>query len=252
MLTLQQAFKNGYTSYSQLSSYERCPWYFYRHYVQGIKGEDSFYGAFGRAIHKVFEEDGQSLMETGRRLSKEKLLVIYDNFWRTNDMCFSGDTKREQEYYHRGKTMIDNYFNREVVVPIATEQEYIIDIPVLGVPIKAVIDVVYETPGGLVVKDYKTGRPSSREEVDSSLQMSIYGIAVKQKYGVYPIRYEFDFLQNGWVVPTYRNKLQMVQAGFRIQQIINCILRGEFEQKYENHYWCTKVCDIGKAGKCGE
>lgn len=252
-LTIPQAFPRGYTSYSQLSSYERCPWYFYRRYVCGVQGADSYYGVFGRAIHKVFEHDANHLLETAQKLSKEKMIEIYDEFWRTNDMCFNGDTEKEGTYYRNGLAMIDNYYQRSSLKILASEHEYQINIPSLGIPIKAVIDLVHEIPSSdssIVIRDYKTGKPFSQHEANNSLQMSIYGMAIKQKYGVYPAKYEFDFLQNDSIISTHRKRSEIICAGLRIQNIIEKILNQEFEEKYENKFWCNNICDLGKARTC--
>ena len=48
---------------------------------------------------------------------------------------------------------------------------------------------------GVVITDYKTGRPKSQEDADESLQLSIYALAAREKWGYRAERLVFHNLE---------------------------------------------------------
>ena len=88
---------------------------------------------------------------------------------------------------------------RAPVEVLATEQDF--EIRVEGVPLRGRIDRVDQLPGGgLRVLDYKTGAPKDEKAAEESLQLAIYALAVKEKYGKLPERVAFHNLESDTIV----------------------------------------------------
>lgn len=83
--------------------------------------------------------------------------------------------------------------NPEEVAVASTEQHLKVD--VRGVPFRGYIDRVDESPEGLVVNDYKSGKPPSQEWIDQSrrhvedkhlFQVMLYSAAIAEETGASP------------------------------------------------------------------
>ncbi len=62
-------------------------------------------------------------------------------------------------------------------------EEYF-DVKVGDIKVVGRIDRIDETAGGgVVITDYKTGKAQSQEDSDESLQLSIYALAAREKWG---------------------------------------------------------------------
>lgn len=225
-------------SHSQVETYLRCPHSYYLKYVCGIEVPPSFYLTFGKLIHSLVEADGQVQMSEGRKLSGEELLLLYQDGWR--EMGFP-EPGLERRYFQRGENMLLAYARRPRQDIVAVELSFAVDIGV-DIPVQGVIDKVYRDGGRLRVADYKTGRPYSPEARRTSMQLTLYALAVYSLYRGWPHRVEFDFLLNGLITPMIRGRddLDIMRRTFR--QVLSSIRQGEFETTCADRRWCLRVC----------
>ena len=63
--------------------------------------------------------------------------------------------------------------------------------------------------GRIVITDYKTGRPKSQEDADKSLQLSIYALAAREKWGYNADQIVFYNLDENSSVVTRRSEAQL-------------------------------------------
>jgi ATP-dependent exoDNAse (exonuclease V) beta subunit len=82
--------------------------------------------------------------------------------------------------------------------------------------------------GRIVVTDYKTGKPKSQEDADESLQLSIYAMAARAKWG-----YDVDTLvlynlQENAPVITRRSAGQLEEARRTVEEVARQIASGDF------------------------
>jgi DNA helicase II / ATP-dependent DNA helicase PcrA len=91
--------------------------------------------------------------------------------------------------------------------------------------------------GRVVVTDYKTGKPRAQDDADESLQLSIYALAVKDKWGYEVERLVFHNIEEDAPVSTYRNAAQLDEARLVIEDVAQKISEGRFEAKLGFH--CT-------------
>ena len=94
--------------------------------------------------------------------------------------------------------------------------------------------------GAVVITDYKTGRPRSQEDADDSLQLSIYALAAREKWGYHAERLVFHNLEGNTRVSTERSQIEIDEAKLRVQDIAKKIAAGKFEPKAGMHCaWCA-------------
>ena len=70
--------------------------------------------------------------------------------------------------------------------------------------------------GGVVITDYKTGKAQSQEDSDESLQLSIYALAAREKWGYRADHLVLYNLEGNSAVVTRRNDFQLDQAKSRV------------------------------------
>jgi RecB family exonuclease len=83
--------------------------------------------------------------------------------------------------------------------------------------------------GRVAIVDYKTGKPRAQEDADDSLQLSIYAMAAREKWGYDPERLVFYNLEENSATATRRDRLQLEGARAKIQEVADRIAEGDFD-----------------------
>ena len=91
--------------------------------------------------------------------------------------------------------------------------------------------------GGVVITDYKTGRPKSQEDADRSLQLSIYALAAREKWGYHGDQIVFYNLEDNSSVVTRRTESQLQECRHEVEEVAGKIAAEEFEAK--PGFYCT-------------
>ena len=205
-------FVNKHLSYSRLSKFEQCPLAFRLHYIDKLRAEPGVPLRFGKLIHAVLEVLVREHMEAERTstLTEERALELYRQGWAAEGMA-------GMELFQEGVEMLQAFVrdqgeldHRDV---LAVEREFRLKVgrfTVLGF-IDRVDWVDDET---VEVIDYKTNRMLfTRDEVDSSLQLSLYHIAARQLWPwAKKIKLTFHMLRHGIRMRTERAPEQLEAA----------------------------------------
>jgi RecB family exonuclease len=98
------------------------------------------------------------------------------------------------------------------------------------------IDRMDRTPdGGVVVVDYKTGKARDQDDADDSLQLSIYAIAAREKWGYDVGSLVFYNLEENVPVATVRSEAELRVARDRVAAAAERIAAGDFKPKVDFH-----------------
>lgn len=100
------------------------------------------------------------------------------------------------------------------------------------------IDRIDRAPNGRVlIVDYKTGKARDQEDADESLQLSIYALAAREKWGYEVDCLVFHNLETNVPVATGRSDQQLMEARDRVVAAAAAIAQGDFQPKPGFH--CT-------------
>lgn len=77
--------------------------------------------------------------------------------------------------------------------------------------------------------DYKTGRPKSQKDADTSLQLSVYALAAERTMGLRPTRLTFYNLGNNEAVSGMRSPKDLEDVMKEIREVAGAIRAGQFE-----------------------
>lgn len=266
-------------SNSALDRFSQCPLSFFHSYVNEERpkqeGVEQFYADYGILLHflvefyprtnfyrdlpftpstwvsekninGVLEGFGNQLMERKEPLTLEQMLTIYDSVF---PMINFPSVEKHDEYYEQGLTYIKGIPEMDWSLVIGLEDEFMVDLQNNVVPIKGFIDKVERDEKGLVVTDYKTSKPYSKNAIMKKNQLPIYGMACFIVYGELPYKYRYDFVRFGKVVeveiPVERLTEVKNAIKFKYMQMMAYMRMGQFPPQYQDFY-CKNFCGYNR------
>jgi DNA helicase II / ATP-dependent DNA helicase PcrA len=221
-------------SATAVESYERCPLQFKLEREWRIPREAAAAMQYGAAMHRVLKVYFDSV-RFKRVMAKETLLD-----WFRTDLAEAGiqDHYQQDLYQEQGRRQLLDFLNAshslQPLHVLHTEQPFEIRMGELMVVGR--IDRIDRNHGsGVTITDYKTGKPQSQEDADESLQLSIYALAAREKWGYRAERLVFHNLDGNTSVISGRSDLDLEAAKLRVQQVAEQIAAGNFAAKPGYH-----------------
>jgi len=175
-------FKNEHLSVSRLKLYEQCELAFFFRYVS--KGDTEPRGVaadFGTVLHAALELTYAWIVreEWSGRFPDERLTAFYREAWQASGLVGVA-------LFQEGLGILRTYALSHAMVDhmtiIDVEREFNVDVG--GFVVNGYIDRVDKLGDDWIsIVDYKSNRQLfSRDELDTDLQMSIYGLAARKLY----------------------------------------------------------------------
>jgi RecB family exonuclease len=211
-MTTVAPFKNQHLSYSRLSRFETCPLSYRLHYIEKKQAEPGLPLRFGKTIHAVLERLIKEVVDDERTgpLSEERAIELYREAWGAEQLT-------GMDVFAEGLAILRRFIAEQGVVDhrdvLAIEKEF--RLPVGPFEVLGFIDRVDWIDDETVeVIDYKTNHQLfTRDEVDTSLQMSLYEVAVRRLWPwAKKVKLTFWMLRHGVRQETTRTEEQLADA----------------------------------------
>ena len=211
-MTTVAPFKNQHLSYSRLSRFETCPLSYRLHYIEKKQAEPGLPLRFGKTIHAVLERLIKEIVDDERTgpLSEERAIELYREAW-------GAERLTGMDVFAEGLAILRRFIAEQGVVDhrdvLAIEKEF--RLPVGPFEVLGFIDRVDWIDDETVeVIDYKTNHQLfTRDEVDTSLQMSLYEVAVRRLWPwAKKVKLTFWMLRHGVRQETTRTEEQLADA----------------------------------------
>ncbi|HRI07628.1 MAG TPA: PD-(D/E)XK nuclease family protein [Nannocystaceae bacterium] len=211
-MTTVAPFKNQHLSYSRLSRFETCPLSYRLHYIEKKQAEPGLPLRFGKTIHAVLERLIREVVDDERTgpLSEERAIELYREAW-------GAERLTGMDVFAEGLAILRRFIAEQGVVDhrdvLAIEKEF--RLPVGPFEVLGFIDRVDWIDDETVeVIDYKTNHQLfTRDEVDTSLQMSLYEVAVRRLWPwAKKVKLTFWMLRHGVRQETTRTEEQLADA----------------------------------------
>lgn len=233
-------------SYSRIKQFEMCPYAFLLHYIKHTPKKQLFFSNYGSFVHKILER-----YLTGE-LKKSELASEYLSHFKTRVRGKAPTPEIFKSYFEQGF----NYF-RNINFPykklLAVEDK--MDFEVDGNKFVGVVDCVAQDGDGLVIVDHKSRALKERsmrrkptktdEELDTYLrQLYLYSVPVKEKYGRFPDRLEFNCFRTGKIISERFHESEVEKAKSWVTDSINAItVNDDWSPKID--FWrCCHLCDF--------
>jgi len=221
-------------SASAVESYETCPLQFKLEREWRMPREVPAAAQYGAAMHRVLRTYYDAV-RYGRAMGEEELLERF-----RADLADAGIQDRYQYelYEKQGLEQLHDFLaqQRERPLPNVLHTEEWFEVRIGGADVVGRIDRIDRLDGDRVaIVDYKTGKPRSQQDADESLQLSIYALAAREKWGYRPDCIVFHNLEENSVVTTTRSEADLAGARNRVQEVAHSIADGKFSPKLGFH-----------------
>jgi DNA helicase-2/ATP-dependent DNA helicase PcrA len=221
-------------SASAVDTYERCPLRFKFERDWRLASKPAAAMQYGASMHRVLRNYYDSL-RAGRPLSEQQLI---DDF--RSDLASAGiqDQYQHELYEKQGVGQLKDFFAaaQRTGPPEVLHTEEWFEIKLGETRLTGRIDRMdRSSDGGVVVVDYKTGKARDQEDADDSLQLSIYAMAAREKWGYDVSSLVFYNLEENIPVATARNEAELQVARDRVAVAAEQIAAGEFKPKIDFH-----------------
>jgi RecB family exonuclease len=200
-------------SYSAFDSFERCPRQYAFRYLCRLPAEQARPAMdFGSAAHGAFEEFTRArrerLAQGESPPSRADLERFFESAWARTALSAEADA---ETWRQRGGPMLDQFWAAESAASAESADRagtlgeefrfrlHLLLDPDTLVTVSGFIDRIDRLASGAVeLIDYKTGRAGPPEEVESSLQLSIYALACRDALDLgRPERVTLYFVEQG-------------------------------------------------------
>jgi len=249
-------------SFSSLDTFERCPRQYALRYLCRVPGEPSRPAAeFGSAAHAAFE-----MFTRGRRERRARgegppdradLGRYFEIAWAASPLSREPDA---ETWRARAEPMLDRFGEIESAgagETIAEEIRFRLRLeldPQTRVAIGGFIDRVDRLPSGAVeLIDYKTGGAWGPEDVDSSLQLSIYALGCRDALDLgRPERVTLSFVEQGVQFSAERTEEELDDLREGLALRARQIRSSDFAPTPGRRAcgWCdfAAICPVGERG----
>jgi DNA helicase-2/ATP-dependent DNA helicase PcrA len=221
-------------SASAVDTYERCPLQFKLQRDWRLAAKPAAAMQYGASMHRVLRTYYDSL-HAGRPRTEQQLI---DDF--RGDLASTGiqDPYQHELYEKQGIAQLKDFFAtaKESAAPEVLHTEEWFEIKLGETRLTGRIDRVDRAAdGSVVVVDYKTGKARDQEDADNSLQLSIYAMAAREKWGYDVHSLVFYNLAENVPVATVRSDTELRLARDRVAAAAEGIAAGEFKPKIDFH-----------------
>jgi superfamily I DNA/RNA helicase/RecB family exonuclease len=214
-------------SASAVDTYERCGLRFKLERDWRIAAKPAAAMQYGAAVHRVLKTYFDSV-RLGRPKSDDDLIDLFRQDLRDARIQ---ETYQHELYENLGVTQLKQFLasarSMDASQVLHTEETF--EIKIGDTIVAGRIDRIDRRPDGTVtIVDYKTGKARDQDDADESLQLSLYAIAAKEKWGYDVGALTFHNLEENVPVITTRSEAELTAARNRVQDAAEQIADGKF------------------------
>lgn len=223
----------GTLSASSIQRYEICPLQFKLDREWRIPLDASAAMQYGASMHRVLLTYYESVrME--RTLSDDAVIEQFRVDLANQNIA---DRYQHDLYEQQGIAQLKEFLadsRRQQPTVLHTEQQFKVQIGPTNLVGR--IDRMDRGHGdGVIITDYKTGRPQTQEDADKSLQLALYALAAQEQWGYRAERLVLHNLDGNGQVSTTRGEAELRVARQKVEKIAVKIAAGEFIAKPGMH-----------------
>ena len=211
-------------SVSQIVTWLDCPQEFYYRYILGVPQPHDPRQEYGTAIHAAIEK-----IHEGRRQGTPPTLA---SIWQSvkDSLPKSGyisEGSRDRDHLSARKS-VGQIYERFIseTLPIETEKPFNVEIPEAKLRFRGRLDAVYDTEGGIEIRDYKTSTKvrtaeQAKSRTTSSKQLALYALAWQLEHGELPAKLTLDFVETGQHYSVKKQARSLESLAAKLKQMVD-------------------------------
>ncbi len=213
---------------SAVAAYEKCPLQFKLEREWRLPTEPPAPLQYGASMHRVLKAYYDSVV-FGRPLDEAALIDLF-----CADLNAAGvqDPYQHELYEKQGIEQLKDFLSavERNGTPKVLHTEESFEIPIGKTTVVGRMDRVDDLGNQQVaITDYKTGKAQTQEDADRSLQLSIYALAAKIKWGYGVERLVLYNLADNNSVTSARTSAELQKAQARVEEVAQDIADGKFD-----------------------
>ncbi len=227
-LEMPPAFPITRLSATAVESYEVCPLQFKLEREWRIPRDVPAAMLYGASMHMVLKTYYESV-RLERPLSEEEVI---ERFRSDFAQAVIEDPYQRELYEQQGVQQLRDFLAiaQRGAAPRVLHTEERFEVKVGTATVVGRIDRIDDLGNGrVVIVDYKTGKPRAQEDADDSLQLSIYAMAAREKWGYEAERLVFYNFEENSSIATRRDRMQLEGARAKVEDVARRILEGDFD-----------------------
>jgi len=225
-------------SASSIDAYKTCPLKFKIGRDWKLPSEPGGAMQFGATMHRILLAYYQAV-RAGRPLADDVALEIFETDLRGQNL---EDAYQLELYLKAGRNQLKSFLETaRTSAPTVLHTEEWFDVEIGGARISGRVDRIDQIEGNAVtIVDYKTGKPQDQKAADESLQLSIYAIAAREKWGYKAERLVLYNLVDNQPVLTTRTEHTLQKVKHEVENVAHSIAQNQFDAKPGFHCaWCS-------------
>jgi RecB family exonuclease len=225
-------------SYSQLSTYKRCPKIYFYRYLLKVPDKPKYFFDFGGAVHRVVEKLTK-MIKDGMKVDNKIALELLKKNWDPKGYRSRLDEKRD---YDEAKEILEIFLKEQgnmTTEIIDIERPFMTEID--GIKIGGRIDRIDKDGTEYIVIDYKTAKTvASANEIKKDLQLILYSLVTEHLYNKRPKKICIWFLRANKRVLVDVEDESIESIKTEIKEIVNNIMDENFDP---TPGWECRNCD---------
>ena len=240
-------------SYSQLSSFDECPYSFYLQRIEKVPEQlSNAFAERGSLIHDLLDKWAKGI------LKKDDMVAEYER--RYADEVITAFPRMMKGYaekaYYQGIEFLENFDEFQGYKVVSAEEKFTIDLPLTdGTSRKftGIVDLILrkEWTNELIICDHKSKSMDSFKKAEDEMyrQQLLYTQYVYEKYGEWPSELMFHLFGDAGSKPS--RKFDMAQFREAMMWATDCIHKIEgytaldwLQDKDSSDFFCQELCNV--------
>ena len=242
-------------SYTQLNMLTRCGEQYRRRYIEGEVIPPSAALVRGRSCHKANEKNFKQKVETDTDLPKDEVLSAFSDEWESGrygiawteeELGTDSPSTAEGRWKDSGVRLLSVYHEEQspLVHPVTVEDPFRVEFHGSFPALTGIVDRI--TREGIIEDDKFVSKSPSAGDIETDLQMTVYDLGHRVKYGNPPKglckRFAVDtkVAKTVYQVTVPRENEVIDRLLFRTERALDAVAKGVFLPPPSGSWWCSK------------
>lgn len=242
-------------SYSQLSSFDECPYGFYLQRIEKVPEQASNgFAERGTLIHDLLDQWAKGI------LTKDKMVSEYER--RYADEIVTAFPRMMKDYaqkaYYQGIEFLEDFDEFKGYKVVSAEEKFTVDLPLTDGsvrPFTGIVDLILreEWTDKLVICDHKSKSEQAFKKAEKEMyrQQLLYAQYVNEQYGEWPVELMFHLFNAGGIKP--KKSFELYEFRESLSWATDCIKKIEdytvldwLSCKEDSDFYCNELCSVRK------